>query len=400
MNREEPDQDSSKPKKSTSIDATLGYEQKPAPIEPSGIPTAADDEIYLLELLKTIWESRKTIYKFIAAGFVLGFLVAFLTPKEYLSSTTLMPEYSTDSQGGASGLLQQYGSLIGLSGAGGYSSGSNAIRVELYPEIVQSLTFHKKLAEHEFYFPDKDTTTNFFDYYLEIKSPGIIGYLLDYTIGLPSKIIGLFSDGNKATRSTDTNDQIISLTRDEMWVINELRSRVNASLNEKSGIVAVSVKMRDPDLAARVAQFTVEELTAYLFEYRTEKVQKGLEFIEEQLAKAQIRFEEAQLNLAEFRDSNQGNLTARALTEEQRLNSEYEVAFNLYNNLTQQFEEAKLKVQEETPIFKVLQPVQVPVNDQTSGVTILIVYILLGAMASISWIFMRKFLANHPFNFD
>ena len=56
--------------------------------------------------------------------------------------------------------------------------------------------------------------------------------------------------------------------------------------------------------------------------------------MEEQLATAEARFEEAQLTLAEFRDSNQGTLSAKAQTEEQRLNSEYQIAFNLYNGLT------------------------------------------------------------------
>ncbi|MDZ7808047.1 MAG: hypothetical protein U5K71_13160 [Gracilimonas sp.] len=65
----------------------------------------------------------------------------------------------------------------------------------------------------------------------------------------------------------------------------------------------------------------------------------------------------AQIALADFRDSNQGALTNRARTQEQQLQSEYDLAFNLYNGLTQEYEQAKLRVQEETPVFKVLQPV-------------------------------------------
>ena len=110
--------------------------------------------------------------------------------------------------------------------------------------------------------------------------------------------------------------------------------------------------------------------------------------MEEQLATAEARFEEAQLTLAEFRDSNQGTLSAKAQTEEQRLNSEYQIAFNLYNGLTQQYEEAKLKVQEETPVFKTLEAVQVPLEDETSGSMILLVFIMLSGIGSIGWIFV------------
>ncbi len=119
---------------------------------------------------------------------------------------------------------------------------------------------------------------------------------------------------------------------------------------------------------------------------------RDLTFVEEQLATAEARFEEAQLTLAEFRDSNQGVLSARAQTVEQPLNSEYQIAFNLYNGLTQQYEEAKLKVQEETPMFKTLEAVQVPLEDETSGAMILIVFIMLSGIGSVGWIFVHPLI--------
>ncbi|MBO6587238.1 MAG: hypothetical protein JJ953_14100 [Gracilimonas sp.] len=359
-----------------------------------------EDEIDLIELAKTIWDNRKVIYRFVAVGVVLGVLVALLSPKEYVSDATLMPEYSTESMGGgsASSLLQQYGGLIGLSG-GTYNSASNAIRVDLYPKIVQSLSFQDKLARQEFYFPDYDTTASIYEYYLEIMSPGVFGYVMQYTVGLPGTIIRAFkAEGETFSTGVSNEDEIVELTKLEMEVIDDLRSRVSASLDEESGVVTVRAQMSDPKLAASVAKYTIDELTEYLVEYRTEKVIRDLEFIEEQLNDARERFREAQLELADFDDSNQGNLTARAQTERQRLQSEYDIAFNLYNTLTQQYEEAKLKVQEETPVFKVLQPVQVPVNDETSGAMVLIVFVMLSGIASIGWIFIRQFLANNPFS--
>ena len=160
---------------------------------------------------------------------------------------------------------------------------------------------------------------------------------------------------------------VLNLLKDEDRCHQTLRQKITASLDEESGIVSVSVTLPDNVAAAAVTEYTITELTEYLTEYRTEKVLRDLTFVEEQLATAEDRFEEAQLTLAEFRDSNQGMLSAKAQTEEQRLNSEYQIAFNLYNGLTQQYEEAKLKVLEETPVFKTLEAVQVPLEDETSG---------------------------------
>jgi len=353
-----------------------------------------EDEIDLLELAKTIWSKRMFIVKVVALGAVIGVIAALLSPKEYKSTATLMPEYSTESQGGASSLLRQYGGLLGVSG-GSYTSNSNAIRVDLYPNIVQSTNFQLKLMDQPFYFSDINQEATLFDYYTELNSPGVLGVLESYTIGLPGKILGAILPKKElmTTVPGDTNESmVLNLSKEEFEVISTLRQKITASLDEESGIVSVSVTLPDNIAAAAVTEYTIKELTEYLTEYRTEKVLRDLTFVEEQLATAEARFEEAQLTLAEFRDSNQGMLSARAQTEEQRLNSEYQIAFNLYNGLTQQYEEAKLKVQEETPVFKTLEAVHVPLEDETSGAMILIVFIMLSGIGSIGWIFVHPLI--------
>lgn len=353
-----------------------------------------EDEIDLLELAKTIWNKRIFIIKVVALGAVVGILAALLSPKEYKSTATLMPEYSNESQGGASSLLRQYGGLLGMSG-GSYASNSNAIRVDLYPNIVQSTNFQLKLMDQPFYFSDIDVEATLFDYYTELNSPGVLGMLAEYTIGLPGKILGAILPKKElmTTVSGEAKESmVLNLSKDEVAVIKILRQKITASLDEESGIVSVTVTLPDNIAAASVTEYTITELTEYLTEYRTEKVLRDLTFVEEQLATAEARFEEAQLTLAEFRDSNQGTLSAKAQTEEQRLNSEYQIAFNLYNGLTQQYEEAKLKVQEETPVFKTLEAVQVPLNDETSGALILLVFILFSGIGSIGWIFIHPLI--------
>jgi uncharacterized protein involved in exopolysaccharide biosynthesis len=353
-----------------------------------------EDEIDLLELAKTIWNKRMFILKIVGIGAFLGVIIALLSPKEYKSTSTLMPEYSTESQGGASSLLSQYGGLLGISG-GSYDSNSNAIRVDLYPNIVQSTNFQIQLMQQPFYFSDLDTTATLFEYYTELNSAGVLGFVAEYTIGLPGKILGAILPKKELMTSVPGATEeslVLNLSKEEFEVVETLRGKISASLDEKSGIVSVTVTLPDNVAAAAVTEYTIRELTEYLTEYRTEKVLRDLTFVEEQLATAEVRFEAAQLALAEFRDSNQGNLSARAQTDEQRLNSEYQIAFNLYNSLTQQYEEAKLKVQETTPVFKTLEPVQVPINDETSGAMILIVFIMLSGIGSIGWIFIMPLI--------
>ena len=257
-----------------------------------------EDEIDLLELAKTIWNKRIFIVKVVAVGAVVGVLAALFSPKEYKSTATLMPEYSTESQGSASSFLRQYGGLLGMSG-GTYASNSNAIRVDLYPNIVQSTNFQLKLIDQPFYFSDIDAEATLFDYYTKLNSPGVLGILAEYTIGLPGKILGAILPKKElmtAVPGEAKESMVLNLSKDEVAVINTLRQKITASLDEESGIVSVSVTLPDNVAAAAVTEYTITELTEYLTEYRTEKVLRDLTFVEEQLATAEARFEEAQLD--------------------------------------------------------------------------------------------------------
>ena len=357
-----------------------------------------EDEIDLIELGKTIWDERKIIYKFVAAGVIIGLLVALLMPKEYKSSATLMPEYAEGSGGGASQLLQQYGGMLGISGGGSYNSSSNAIRVQLYPNITQSLPFQMTLLDEKVTSTEYDTTVTVYKYFTEVYRPSVLSYVSQYTIGLPFLIKGaLFpKDTTRYATSFGPEDStIVSVSEEQMQIIESMRERVKVRLDEETGIVTISSQMPEPLMAAKLGDRAVELLTNYLVEYRTEKVKTDLVYFREQLEQTKERFRQAQLELAEFRDSNQGALTARAQTEQQRLQSQYDLAFNLYNSLAQQYEQAKLKVQEETPVFKTLQPPQVPVDDETSGALILIVFVMLSGIASLGWIFIRQFIAKN-----
>lgn len=359
-------------------------EYRLVPVEEWDEDESRENEIDLVELAKYIWDNRSTIYKFVAAGIVLGLAVALLSPKEYKSGATLMPEVQS-TESGASRLLQQYGGLLGMSGSADLGAGG-MIPPQLYPQIVQSLPFQLELLNKEVEFAEFGTTTTVYNFFDEVYTPSVFSYAIEYTIGLPGKIIGLFKEESPETalpRGFET-DSVISVTKEQMLIIDNMRERVSVSLNEETGVINLSVTMPDPNASAEVAQTSIGLMKEYLINYRTRKAEQDLQFAREQMETAKADFEAAQNRLAEFRDSNINLKSALAQTQEQRLQSEYDLAFNVYNTLAQQVEQAKLKVQEQTPVVSVLQPVQVPVDDETSGAMILILFTSLFAFASIA----------------
>lgn len=351
-----------------------------------------EQEIDIVELVQKFWDERFLIAKITGAFLILGLLIALFSPEEYTAEATLIPE-SSSSQIGAAGLLQQYGGMLGLSGASLSGGEEGAIPPKLYPNMVQSLPYQIELMNTEVSFSSYDTTVTVYDFFKEIHSSfSIVNFVKGYTIGLPGKIAGLFKEEEEAGKLPEKVDReaIISLSEEQMETVKKLEGRLSVSMDQETGILTLTGEFPDPRAAAEVLSKGIQLLKEHIEEYRTEKARQNLEFVQEQVNEAKKRFEEAQEQLAEFRDSNQNLVTAKAQSREQELQSQYDLTFNLYSSLTQQLEQAKLNLQEEVPVYSILQPVSVPLSDNTSGLLVLIVSGLLGGIVSLGYIVVRN----------
>ncbi|MGM0589749.1 MAG: GNVR domain-containing protein [Bacteroidota bacterium] len=338
-----------------------------------------------MELGRYLWERRRNVVKIMLIPVLLGLMVAFLSGEEYQSQASLMPEYNTNSSGGSAGkLLQQYGGLLGMSG-GTYSSNSNAIRVELYPQIMSSFPIQLQLLDQKIYFTEYDTTVTVRQFFEQVYEPSVLDWTLFYLTNAPTIVNQWWrsadSLGTIIEQPTPFDSEIVSLTPTEKVLVEQLQVRVTASLDTESGVVTVNSQMPDPYAAAAVGEAALALLKEYLKAYRTEKNRNDLEYTEEQVQKAEKRFHEAQNALANFRDENVGLTTAKSQVELERLQSEFDLAFNLYQSLSQQLQQVRLKLQEQTPLFKTLQPFQVPLERSSPrrGL-ILVLSVFLGLM--------------------
>jgi uncharacterized protein involved in exopolysaccharide biosynthesis len=352
--------------------------------------TANNDEIDLIELIRHIWNGRWLIVKVTVAFMILGLVIAFTTTEQFRAEARLLPEIN-DTQGGASALLKQFGGLGGLNLPMG--EGSDAIRPDLYPDLLQTTPFFVLLMEQNVSIQSKSEIEQItiFTYVDQNMAGSFWNIVRRYTISLPGTLI-------KMVKSTSNEDQRMSIIEDipkitprQFEAMKTLRSRVRASIDQRTGIITVSAELPDRRVAAQTAQFAVEYLTEYITRYRIQKAQQDLEFTQERYKERRQEFHNAQLALARFRDSNRNIISAAAQTEEQRLQDQYNLAFNVYNGLAQQLEQARIKVQEETPVITLLEPVSIPVErSKPKRGFLLIMLTLLGVITALASIFVRN----------
>ena len=347
-----------------------------------------DDEIDLLELAKRIWDGRWTIAKITGVFIAIGLFWALFSPEEYESEAILMPEVQQAERGGASQLLQRFGGQFGINTGRDLPQGT--IPPQLYPRIVNSVAFQLELLDRELHFRDYRVTATWPVFLEEHNSKPLTAYAIDFSIGLPFTILrgvrSLFSgNGDEFIVQEDPLDsQFISISQRQQQLVNNLRDRISVNLDQETGLLTTKVKLQDARAAAELNRHLIELLKEYVTDYRIEKTRQNLEFTEQQKKNAQERFEKAQLDLAEFRDRNISLATARAQTELERLQDEKDLAFNVYNSLSQRLEEARLDLQEQTPIFKEVQAVNVPSNrSEPRRGFMLMIFTLLGGIAAV-----------------
>lgn len=345
-----------------------------------------EKEIDLLELATTLWKQRKKLAIWSICGAVVGLVIAFSIPKEYATSVKLAPEV-TDAKAG-SGSLGALASMAGFSM--GASGGADAVYPQLYPDVVSSVPF----------------VTSLFDVEVQTKEDGrkmtVKEFLEEETtgpwwgaiFGLPGQIIGLLKSEDEVPEGHKLDN--FQLTMDENKLVEALNERVSASVDQKTSVVTIDVKMQDPLVSAILADTVVARLQEYVTDYRTNKARNDLEYAIKLNEEAKDNYYKAQQRYADYLDRNQGLAFHSAQTMRDRLENESALTFNLYNQTAQQVQRAQAKVQENTPVYAVVVPATVPIKAASpKKVMILAGFTFLAFVACAAWIlFLAPLLAE------
>lgn len=345
-----------------------------------------DNEIDLVELIKSIWYERKFIAKVISVFLLIGLVYAFTSPIEYQASSKLLPESQT-TQG------PNLGNLAGLAGLAGVDLGvigeshAGTLSPQLYPEIVNSLPFILAVLNDTVYFEQLNLYTTPFHYFKEIEKASLIGLVKKYTLGLPALFMKNLKGESKVSEKITP---FYRLSKEDWLLIEKFKDRILIEINPETGIIELRTEIPDPYAAAQIAKKVELMITKAVVEYQTNKSQKNLEFILETYQEAKTEFELIQLKLAQTVDRNKNVTTATAKIELQRIEQEYEVAFNIYKGLSSQVEQAKIKLKEETPVFTVLEPVRIPEDKhKPKRKLIVILFLLAGFLVSTGYLFVK-----------
>ena len=345
-------------------------------------------EIDLMDLLRKVIGIRKKVYKTAGIGLIIGVIVAISIPKQYTVEVTLSPEMGNNKEGGLSGLAASFlGSGVTM------GEGTDALNASLSADIVSSTPFLLELSNMKV--PVLGNEEISLSSYLNEESSPWWGYV----IGFPGMVIGgvksLFIENEDESISSDKVSRgTIELSQKEFQKIESLKRKIGASVDKKTSMTTVSVTMQSPKVAAVVADSVVKKLQEYIIDYRTSKSKEDCLYLEKLFKERQQEYYEAQRKYADYMDSHDNIILQSVRTEQERLQNDMSLAYQVYSQVASQLQVARAKVQEEKPVFAVVEPAVVPLKTSgTSRKVYVLAFIFLSVCIAIFWnLFGKDFL--------
>lgn len=338
----------------------------------------AEDEIDLVELLKKVFLFRRWIIRFTAVAFLLGVVLAVLAPVRYTAGSSFVPQTSGDQP---SSSLSGLASLAGIS-LGGLMGGGSEIPPSLYPNIAQSIPYRVALLDA----PVGMDQQSLRDYLLgQGEGVSVLGTIKKYTIGLPGLLLNKKEEGvNEATGG------LFEITEEDKNLFEHLSNNLIVEVNEKEGYVSLSFESDDRNIAAEVAQAATDLLQDKVIAYKNQSALETLKFVRQQHDAKRKEFESLQDSIARFKDQNLNIASSLYQNKLTRLESNFSIVSSVFQELSGQLEQAKLQVNKDTPIFTVIEPVNIPLERSKPKRTLMvIVWTFLGFLCSTGWVLLR-----------
>lgn len=318
------------------------------------------------QLWQDIKKHKKLYYKVLGITFIVSAIIMLSIPNYYKCTVMLAPEIPGGNKGtsGLASLATSFGVNLGS------ATGADAIMPNLYPDLMNSVTFRASLFSIKVQREDETEIMTYYDY---LKN----GQKSPWWSQAKKEILSIFAKPEPNEDKVNT----FKLTKEQTGIVKLIGEKVVCDVDNKTFVITIDVTDQDPLIAATMADSVQTHLQEFITDYRTSKARVDLAYNQKLFKEAQERYEKARLKSAVYSDANRHAIFAEKQSEQTKLENEMQLQYRAYSQVAAQLQLAEAKVQEDTPAFTILQPATVPIEKvgpkRTSNVLILLFLALL-----------------------
>jgi uncharacterized protein involved in exopolysaccharide biosynthesis len=341
-----------------------------------------ESEIDLREILYKVFSIRKALFRAAAIGFILGIVVGFSVPRKYSVQVTLSPEMGNTKPGGLSDIAASFLGSEGLK-----NDGLGALNASLSSDIVSSTPFLLELLAIRV--PASPEEVLPLEAYLERERAPWWSYIMKAPGLVISGIKSLFVKEKEVVSGDILH--VISLSEEQAEMLKSLRKSISANMDKKTGVTTIAVSSQEPVVAAVLADSVVRKLQARIIDYRTSKAKEDCDYLEMLFENRRAEYYAAQKLYADYVDSHDRIILQSVRVEQERLQNDMNLAFQVYNQVANQLQMARAKIQEEKPVFAVVEPAVIPLEPSGMGKSMYaVVFVFLVVAGVAAWLLFGK----------
>lgn len=338
--------------------------------------TKKNNEIDILGIIKKVLKEGRLLLSFILIFAVIGVIVALNKQKIYTTTVILAPEIS----GGGSlpESLSSIASMVGVN-LGNSGGGVDAIYPQIYPDVLTSSDFIINLFDVQVKQEKDSLYKTYYDHIINDAKIPFWAY--------PSIWISELLKDKDAEQDNNTRINNFKLTKKQNDILNFIRSNISCIVDKNTNVISISVNDFDPVVSATMADTIQKQLQQYITMYRTKKARNDVEYAQKLYDEARQQYVKARQTYGSYADANEDLLLESYKTKRDDLENEMQLRYNIYNQIAQQLQLAKAKVQEQTPVFSIIQGATVPLKASSMPRSFLvIIYMFVGVLADAAWV--------------
>ena len=313
--------------------------------------------IDLREVFKTLWSKKLLFVKVWIVTFILACAYILPIPRTYTSELSLAPELGGQMNGGS------LGDLAGMFGVNlNNIQTSDAFHPELYPDLIATNAFIVDLFDVHVKTIDDEIDTDYYTYLTKHQAKTFYKIPINWVKKQIRALIAPKEErpGAGGTGGARFNPFILSEETDQ--VVQTVRNMISCSVDKKTFVITITVEDQDPLICATMADTVQARLQRFITDYRTSKARQDLEYNQKIYLEAKHEYDKSRQLYASFSDANQDVVLQSVRSKLNELENEMQLKFNTYSAIATQLQNAKAKVQEETPAFTTVQSATVPIK--------------------------------------
>lgn len=287
-------------------------------------------EINLAALIQLVQKKWKITTIVCVSITLLGVIVVSTTPNVYLSTALLAPEQVDEKEQ------------------------EEAIYPEIYPNIVGSTDFLLQLFNVEIRTADGSIITSYKEYLTHHIKSSILSYPLGWIYAIRQKVSSKpITISNAALEEFDNKPTMLSKSDEEL--LSSLRSSIACRWDKKTGVITIDVVDQDPLVAAIIATHVTIQLQEAITDYRTRKTRFDLDYAQQIYDETYQAYQQAQNEYATYTDAYSHATLESYKIQQESLKQTVELHFKTFSDAKIKLQEAKMKLQENTPAFYTFQ---------------------------------------------